>query len=51
VADGINYLTKDDDDNGETIYYTPDGVRNSRPQRGVNIIRRRSGTYKVIGGK
>ena len=36
----------------ETQYFTPDGIRIARPQRGLNVVRERSGgvvrTYKVI---
>jgi len=37
---------------GETEFYTPEGIRISRPQRGLNIVRKRENnqmkTYKIL---
>lgn len=50
VANAIHQLKGNETAGDETEYYKPDGVRIARPQRGLNIIRHRSGdsvkTYK-----
>lgn len=50
VPDAIHQLKADGTADGQTEYYTPNGMRTPRPQRGLNIIRHRSGesvkTYK-----
>lgn len=34
--------------NGQTEYFTPNGMKIDRPQRGLNIVRKRSGSGMVI---
>jgi arabinogalactan endo-1,4-beta-galactosidase len=51
-AEAAVYSVSADSHDGQTEYFTPDGIRISRPQRGLNIVRKHANgvlrTYKVF---